>query len=342
MKMASVESLVKLIKAYNTGRSEQFVSVVREIIASERKIGHNNTADELEKALQKTQEKTRIVKELPRIVSSSPTSYYNGKIIPLSKGDQFPLLEVRDPEITFDGIVLTKKVTESLEQILFEEQKKFKLSEFGLKPLSRILFYGPPGCGKTLASEIVANALGCPLYYVRFDSVISSYLGETSSNLRRVFDFATNGLSVLFFDEFDAIGKSRDISEDVGELKRVVNSFLQMMDNFQGKSIIITATNHEKLLDSALWRRFEKVVYFGMPERPEIARLIKLRLQGIYLRDFSVSDVEDLFVGLSYSDITKICYASIKRMVLSDRNQLYERDLKSEFEIYMENRPKVI
>lgn len=340
--MASADSLIKLIRAHRTGRTEQFVSVVREIIAYERKLGHNNTADELEKALQTSQETNRTVKELSRTIPVANPSYYNGKLVPLSKGDQFPLLEVREPDTSFDGIVLTKKVTESLEQILFEEKKKHKLGEFGLKPLSRVLFYGPPGCGKTLASEVVANELGCPLYYVRFDSVISSFLGETSSNLRRVFDFATNGLSVLFFDEFDAIGKSRDISEEVGELKRVVNSFLQMMDNFQGKSIIITATNHEKLLDSALWRRFEKVVYFGLPEKPEIIRLLKLRLQGIYLRDFSVSDVVDLFVGLSYSDITKICYAAIKRTILSDQNQLCERDLRTALEVFMDDRPQVM
>jgi SpoVK/Ycf46/Vps4 family AAA+-type ATPase len=315
---------------------------VRDIIANERKQGHNNIADDLEKALQTTQDSNRTVKDLTRTSPNSSPSYFNGKLVPLSKGDSFPLLEVRNPETTIDGIVLTKKVSDSLEQILFEEKKKHKLSEYGLKPLSRVLFYGPPGCGKTLASEVVANELGCPLYYVRFDSVISSYLGETSSNLRRVFDFATNGLSVLFFDEFDAIGKSRDITEEVGELKRVVNSFLQMMDNFQGKSIIITATNHEKLLDSALWRRFDKVVFFGLPEKPEISRLLKLRLQGVYLRDFSVADIVDLFIGLSYSDITKICYAAIKRMILSDQNQLCERDLRTAFDLFLDDRPRML
>jgi len=340
--MASAESLVKLIRANRTGHTEQFISVVREIIAYERKLGHTNIADDLEKALQIPQGINQSAKELTRTSPISPSSYFNGKLVPSSKGDQFPLLEVRKPDTSFDGIVLTEKITKSLEQVLIEEKKKQKLSEYGLRPLSRVLFYGPPGCGKTLASEVIANELGCPLYYVRFDSVISSYLGETSSNLRRVFDFATNGLSILFFDEFDAIGKSRDISEEVGELKRVVNSFLQMMDNFQGKSIIITATNHEKLLDSALWRRFEKVVFFGLPEKPEIARLLKLRLQGIYLRDFSISDVVDLFTGLSYSDITKICYAAIKRMILNDQNQLNEKDLRTAFEVFMDDRPSAM
>ena len=338
--MPSAESLIKIIKAQRSGRSEQFVSAVREVIANERRQGHNNIADDLEKALNIPQETSRPTKELSRTNPATSPSYYNGKIVPLSKGDQFPLLEVRNPKVSFEGIILTEKTKNSLRQILIEQTKKNKLNEYGLSPLSRVLFYGPPGCGKTLAADVIANELGCPLYYVRFDSVISSYLGETSSNLRRVFDFATNGLSVLFFDEFDAIGKSRDISEEVGELKRVVNSYLQMMDNFQGKSIIITATNHEKLLDSALWRRFEKVIRFDLPSKSEIGRLLQLRLQGVYLRDFSVTDVIDLFSGFSYSDITKICQIAIKYMILNEQSQLSENDLKLGLNSYMDDRPK--
>ncbi len=337
--MPPIKSIIQLIKAQRAGHPEQFIAEVREIIATERKLGHNKTADELEKALGNPRTMDHQANEMPRINQAASPSYYNGKIIPLSKGDQFPLVEVRFPQTSFREIVLTQKTQNSLYQILVEQAKKSLLAQYGLAPLSRILFYGPPGCGKTLAADVIANELGCPLLYVRFDSVISSYLGETSSNLRRVFDFATNGLSVLFFDEFDAIGKSRDITEEVGELKRVVNSYLQMMDNFRGMSIIITATNHENLLDSAIWRRFEKVVRFDLPAGPEIARLLQLRLKGVYLKDFSIHDVITMFTNLSYSDISMICRIAVKNMVMSEHLQLGENDLKNAISSFIDNRP---
>ena len=160
-------------------------------------------------------------------------------------------------------MVIPPKVQVELEQVVKEYAYADELIGAGLKPKQRLLFYGPPGCGKTLAARVLAGVLGYPLAIVRFDAVVSSLLGETASNLRRVFEFVQPGNWVVLFDEFDAIGKDRDNPFEHGELKRLVNTLLQLMDSFTGQSLLIAATNHEALLDSAIWRRFEAIVPFS-------------------------------------------------------------------------------
>ena len=309
---------------------------VREIIAQERGAGHNNVADELEKALV-----TNISQRRKGIAIEATGHGYSSKNVPTSKGDQFPLIEIKQPELDLDDIVLDVTTQNRLEKIVEEHVHRHDLANYGLRPVGKVLFYGPPGCGKTLAAHVLSGMLRWAMLYVRFDSVISSYLGETSANLRRVFDFASNGPSVLFFDEFDAIGKSRDVHEDVGELKRVVNSFLQMMDNFESSGILVSATNHEQLLDGALWRRFDEVVYFPMPSQAQIAKLLSLRLGSVNLRDFSPAELAADFNGLSFSDTTKICIESIKRMVLGGRTQLNRDDVLQSLAWFKQNRPEV-
>ncbi len=335
--MSYKDSLKKMIHAHRTGHQEVFTAAAREIIALERERGHNRVADELEKALVNGFSTEKKMSPLPKNgVHFSGSS----KSIPLSKGDQIPLIEIREPRFTYDDIILNTSTKHRLHRIIHEQTHRSELANYGLQPINKILFYGPPGCGKTLAANVISGLLGWQMLYARFDSIISSYLGETSTNLRRVFDFGSNDLFVLFFDEFDAIGKSRDIDQEVGELKRVVNSFLQMIDNFRGDTIIITATNHENLLDSALWRRFDEVVYFPMPSQKEIAELLKLRLRNVRIRDFIPEHLAANFANLSYSDITHICVDSIKKMILDHRTQLTKQDVLISLDDFFENRPK--
>lgn len=163
-----------------------------------------------------------------------------------------------------------------IEEILKELHKSEVLKSYGLYPVDRLLFCGPPGCGKTLTAEVVASELGLPFSIVRIDSVVSSYLGETASNLRQVFDFISSISMVVLFDEFDALGKERDDASDHGELKRVVNAFIQMLDGYGGKSLLIAATNHDHILDSAVWRRFDEVLIFDLPNIEHLRRLISI------------------------------------------------------------------
>src|SRR5262249_21348903 len=171
------------------------------------------------------------------------------------------LVDMRQPERTRAEIVLSAELTRKLDRIEDEHRSRDMFARQGLAPKTRLLFVGPPGCGKTLCAEILAADLGLPLLYARFDGIVSSYLGETASNLRRLFEYARPRLSVLFFDEFDAIGKRRDDAQEVGELKRVVSSFLQLLDSYPRENVVVAATNHEGLLDEALWRRFDEILF---------------------------------------------------------------------------------
>jgi SpoVK/Ycf46/Vps4 family AAA+-type ATPase len=195
------------------------------------------------------------------------------------------------------------------------------------------LFCGPPGCGKTVTAEAIAGELGLPLIYARFDSVISSYLGRTSANLRSIFDFALQGSYVILFDEFDAVGKSRNDMGDHGELKRVVNSFLQLLDSFESDNILIAATNHESLLDSALWRRFDEVLFFDLPTKEQIAELIRMKLAGFPHTPIGKNqEVIDLMVGFSHADVERTCLEAIKHAILSNRRQVNEKDFAASLE----------
>ena len=153
----------------------------------------------------------------------------------------------------------------------------------------------------------MANVLDLPIIYTRFDALISSYLGETASNIRKVFDYADRNNCILFFDEFDAIGKSRDALDETGELKRVINSFLQILDSFNNDSLVIAATNHEKLIDSALWRRFDEIISFDKPDEQQIEFLILAKLRAFKVENLDIKNFAKKLEGFSYADVERVC-----------------------------------
>jgi AAA+ superfamily predicted ATPase len=188
-----------------------------------------------------------------------------------------------------------------------------------------VLFCGPPGCGKTVAAEAIAKEVYLPLAVVRFDAVISSYLGETASNLRKVFEFARSRPMVMLFDEFDAIGKRRTDPDEHGEIKRVVNSFLQMLDGFHGETLTIAATNHQGLLDRALWRRFDDIVFFALPSEREIEKLLIDRLRQIKLSsNVRLPAVARTLLGLAHADVERLAGEIVKRCVLQEKEEIDE------------------
>jgi SpoVK/Ycf46/Vps4 family AAA+-type ATPase len=210
-----------------------------------------------------------------------------------------------------------------LHEIVREHQRADVLRAYGLQPARKLLFFGPPGCGKTLAAEVIAGALSMPLVLVRLDSLVSSFLGETAANLRRVFDYVSRTPVVALFDEVDALTKDRGDSADHGELKRAVNAVLQMMDGYRGQSVLIATTNYETILDRAVWRRFDETLRFEKPDGDQIARLLKLKLAAVR-RNFEPDDeqVQALFAGLSHADIERVLRRAVKEMVLAGREFL--------------------
>jgi SpoVK/Ycf46/Vps4 family AAA+-type ATPase len=233
-----------------------------------------------------------------------------------------PLVELKEPVRGLEDVVLADVNGNSFKRILKEYNREEVLRSWGMRPVERVLFCGPPGCGKTISAEALAFELNRPLCVIRLDSVVSSYLGETSANLRKVFDFIQSSPVVALFDEFDALGKERADVAEHGELKRVVNTFLQMLDSFSGQSLIIAATNHESILDSAIWRRFEEILVFEYPTVAQVKSLLAIKLRGVRREFEYTKQVTDLFKNISHADIERILKRSIKDMLLEGQEFL--------------------
>jgi SpoVK/Ycf46/Vps4 family AAA+-type ATPase len=315
--MPSGKLLRQLIKTGAEGNLDAFKRVSEELIKEERAKQHHLLANDLERILygrnQALSGQTRV------IVDRVPEDRERG----------MRLLEVREPVRTLEDLILSDENSSLLEEILQEHHRVEVLRSYGLYPADRLLFCGPPGCGKTLTAEVTAGELGLPLALVRTDSVVSSYLGETAANLRKVFDFISSLPMVVLFDEFDALGKERADSAEHGELKRVVNAFLQMMDAYEGKSLLIAATNHEGILDSAVWRRFDEVLVFEPPNLEQLRRLLAVKLRGIR-REFETDDTKilSLFKGMSHADVERVLRRAIKDMILSGKEFLTLRHIE--------------
>ena len=242
------------------------------------------------------------------------------------------LVEVREPEHQRGQIVLAPNLGQKLDRTIAEYRNRDALAKHGLWPRTRLLFVGPPGCGKTLAADVLAGELALPLVYARFDGIVSSFLGETATNLRRVFTYASKAPSVLFFDEFDTIGKRRDDDHEVGELKRVVGSFLQILDSYPRDRIVVAATNHEGLLDEALWRRFDDVLVFPRPTAPQLVELLTMRLRGVRKIAVDVQALANDMRGFTFADAERVCIEATKAMVMAGAKELTGDLLRCELE----------
>jgi hypothetical protein len=246
---------------------------------------------------------------------------------PLDESSQWPLAEVRRPARYLTDQVLAPEVLERLTSLAREIPAWPRLAEASIPPRRRVLFHGPPGCGKTTAAEALAAEIGLPLVVVRIDSVISSYLGQTATNLRRLMDYATAAPWVMLFDEFDALGRMRDDSTEHGEIKRVVNAFLQMLDTYRGPSLLIAATNHEGLLDGALWRRFDEVVVFPRPTVHQARALLRKRLGGFPHRGLDIDGAASILKGLPHAAVESAAVGAMRRALVDGRSSVDATDL---------------
>lgn len=237
------------------------------------------------------------------------------------------LLEISQPRERLHDIVLPKAAATLLTRVLAEQQARPKLERWSVAPRRHLLFHGPPGCGKTLAAAVLAGELGLPLMTVRFDALFSRFLGATANHLRLIFNEMPRRPGVYFFDEFDVVAKRRGDAQDVGELQRIVTSFLQLIDADTSLSLVIAATNHADLLDHAVFRRFDVVVPFTLPSRTQLEALLALRLKAFGLQTAIIRRLAAKCNALSYADVTMACKDAIRTMVLEGREELAERDL---------------
>ncbi len=316
------ELLKKLFQSYVENDKEKFIEIANEVITEEERKKHHLLAKDLKKIIF-SQKQNKF--QLNNAISNR---YKTNIPIPRDVEKGFPLLEIKDNYFNFEDVILHVELKNKLEFIVEEFKSREILATYGLKPKQKLLFCGPPGTGKTLTSQVISSVLDFPLVYVRFDSIVSSFLGETATNLRKIFDFIEQGEWVVLFDEFDIIGKKRDDPYEHGEIKRVVNNFMQMLDNYTGKSLLIAATNHQYLLDSAIWRRFDDILFFDIPDSNLREQLFKKYLR--VLKKSSDIDLSNLSIatdGFSPSDIAQVCEEALRRDIVTNKFEITYEDI---------------
>jgi SpoVK/Ycf46/Vps4 family AAA+-type ATPase len=319
--MARGETLRKLFKSFSHNEREGFLAAAMEIIEEERNKNHLLLARDLEKLLQNG---NGYIKPL----AANPTPWHQFPEPPKDKDTGLALLDVKQFDLTWDHIVLSEKIFDILQEIVLENRKQDILAAYNLKPKNKLLFCGPPGCGKTQTAKILSSALGLPLVYVNLTAVFSSYLGQTATNLQKIFTYIEKGEWLVLFDEFDAIARDRDNLNEHGEVKRLVNSLLQLIDNATNQSIFVAATNHEKLLDSAVWRRFDEVIFFDNPTVEQRTALLSRYLSAIRYTAINLSTFADRLENATGADIERICSDAIKAVVLRGERTVTADDLE--------------
>ncbi|MFO1501316.1 MAG: ATP-binding protein [Verrucomicrobiota bacterium] len=315
--------LKRLFSAVHQGLTPDVESICARIIQGERELGHEKLANDLEKIASSARTHRESSRALP------PTDTSGLKPLPSSRRDAAPLVQVLPHERLRHEMVLPESVESRFIRIEKEYAARTRLAMYGLRPRSRILLHGPPGCGKSLGAERLAWATGLPLHKVRFDTLLSSYFGETAVNLRRVFDAAQQSPCALFLDECDTVARARGDRNDVGEAQRIVNMLLQLLEEYHGDGFVIAATNLEESLDRAILRRFDEVIEIPRPALPEIVRLLKQTLSAI-ATDKSIcwEHIAVQLEGLRCSDVTRAAENAAKRAVMGNRDTILQKDIE--------------
>lgn len=323
------ELIANIITAHCSGDETAFKTAVDALAADEDKKGNVRVSNMILAAYKGT--KSTVIRK-PEVVSSQDISFttqsVGGKGTSYAPRDKDSLLELYDiiyPTITLDDVVLPENQKKLLLQVLKEQEKNAQLAKHNLPPANRLLLCGPPGCGKTMTANAIAHELGLPMAYVRLDGLVSSYLGQTSVNLRKVFSSVGNAPIVLFLDEFDAIAKKRDDENEMGELKRVVTALLQNFDNMPDTVFLIAATNHEHLLDPAIWRRFNYTINLGYPDENQRKELIQRWLEEYNVtHSIDIDKLTAITVDRSTAQIKELIISAAKRYVTTDKEATME------------------
>ena len=312
--MASGEQLKALLKSHVDGDDDRFFSVAMQVAAHEARRGHG-----------------RLAEELRAMIDAAKGGLEAGGTVPIGRprGELANLLEASYPKARLGEMVLGADLAHQIRRVIREQRHAGRIVERGLAPRRKLLLTGPPGTGKTLTASVLAGELGLPLFQVRLDALITKYMGETAAKLRQIFEATRRTRGVYFFDEFDAIGSQRGLANDVGEIRRVLNSFLQMIEQDRSHSLVIAATNHPDILDSALFRRFDDVVHYDLPARAQIASLLKTRLHAVAVKRVRWQTLAAAAAGLSHAEVTRAADEVLKDALIRERSLVHEQDIRA-------------
>jgi len=304
--MTTSRHIIALLQSHIAGDEERFITVATQLAAHEARQGHGKLAQELRELIEAAKGKGATVARR----GAGPVP------IAQPKGELSGLLAARYSDIRLNSMVLPDLLKERLGRVVTEQRQQEKLRARGLSPRRKLLFVGPPGSGKTMSAAALAGELKLPLFTVLYDGLIGKLMGETASRLRLVFDAVALQRGVYFFDEFDAIGAQRSSPNDVGEIRRVLNSFLQFLENDDGQSLVIAATNHPELLDKALFRRFDDVVTYDFPTADIAHGIIENHLSGFAPTKVDWEAIDGSLSGLSQAEISRASDEAAKVAVL--------------------------
>lgn len=318
--------LVRLFRSIDGEHSDDIVKVAESIIDDERKKGHGKLADRLKSILSKNIKTNQSFKgELRNIFGSSI-------LIPTDKRSNIPLATEVPRDMLRHEMILSDEVEEKIGRIEKEFLARERLAHFGLHPRRRILFHGYPGCGKSMSAERIAWNIGLPFLKVKFEAVVSSYLGESASNLSKLFETIKTFPCVLLLDEFDFIAKSRDGKQDVGEMHRVVNILLNVLEDFNGPGLIIATTNLEGAIDKAIFRRFDDIIELPKPGKTQILRILKSTLASMKSdKDINWEQVAERLKDFSSALVVKVAMDTAKLSVIQGdgviKNVFFEQSM---------------
>lgn len=310
--MASANQLKALFRSHLEGDDQQFFSVALQVAAHEAKLGHG-----------------RLAEELREIIDEAKKRRGAGQAVPISRprGELAGLLTATYPKTRLSEMILDEALDRQIHRVIREQRHAQRILENGLSPRRKLLLEGPPGTGKTLTASALAGELGLPVLQVRLDGLLTKFMGETAAKLRQIFEATNQTRGVYFFDEFDAIGSQRGFANDVGEIRRVLNSFLQMIEQDRSHSLIIAATNHSEILDSALFRRFDDVLHYELPGPVQIRSLLKSRLSPFTTNRIGWQRLADFALGLSYAEISRAADEVLKHALIHDSPKIGEAEI---------------
>lgn len=304
--MARADQLKALVSAYAGNDEGRFLAVALQVAADAAQRGHAKFATELRDLVEAARRRSSV-----RPVSARPT------LLAQPKGELADLLAVRYPEHHLNEMVVSRTVRSRLERVLLEQRQQQRLVGHGLRARRKLLLVGPPGTGKTLTAAVLATELRLPLFTARFDSLITKFMGESAAKLKTIFDALQTTRGVYLFDEFDSLGLQRGSQHDVAEMRRTLNMFLQLIEQDDSDSLIVAATNHGEALDKALFRRFDDVIQYSLPDAAETEALLRNSLAMLAPDEIDYQGLARMAAGLSHSDIVRACRDAMKDAVLS-------------------------
>lgn len=316
--MSTARQIITLLKSHVEGNQQQFYSAALQIAAHEARQGHRNLALEIRQLVDEAKNRASTIERKNNFVPRGQP-----------KGELANFLSAYYPDTKLSEMVLPPKTELQLKRIITEQRQRNRLQHYNLSPRRKILLVGPPGSGKTMTASALAGELQLPLFKTTYSSLLGKFMGETASQLQLIFDAMSATRGIYFFDELDAIGRQRNSDNDVGEIRRVLNSFLLFLENDTSESLLVAATNHPHLLDEALFQKFDDVIEYTLPSESMIRTLLENRLVLFDLRWDDWSDILQAAQNLSIAELVRAADEAAKQAVLANTSQIEKENLRS-------------